>query len=510
MTLPENSEDKASSSNDDQDDETRRILKSIDSFEEVYNTYKSKSTQELSAPPSNQANGPDNLKAKTSSPAICTYSKCEENRAGTDPAHSNSVSPNFLKHIGVSYSHIRIESGGVRTQKGQAMDHRDYSLSEYPVCGPLCSWQSSAVCGQDLLHSVPNGKADLEMSQYRSGYTCGHSLPEANSGSNETIVNGPTAPEVSTCTMESYGHYCPKGPSVQPGSSCPCEHRNPGLLPDYYYQASAGHSMPAFGMDQTQRAGCGQNIGEKSQQSSAASGTHNHNMNGFDMRAFVNNYQPGIQECYAIDQQGVQRFSAQAQCLPFYPNYSQGIQRSYTNFNQEISLTDAQQTYPCQSVPQACSSALGAQQFYDCSIPGSEQYFPSPSLALPAPCNFGKRSALACDSIQAHSVYSSDYKPYSTNGNNFNHFPNGMDIGLAPESCHSYAPAETAGLVEMSAGGQDYGTRGGYPMELHAYPLSHMSYSTPHSFNMPASTSGYHQALGYGMATVCPKVSNGN
>jgi len=140
---------------------------------------------------------------------------------------------------------------------------------------------------------------------------------------------------------------------------------------------------------------------------------------------------------------------------------------------------------------QAFSSSFGAQQY--CSNDGlgtylayqnfqmltdfclgAQQIFSS-LMGMPSPNWFASNTGFMSDSLQNHTVYSSDYKPFSNDGNHFNHFPNGgMDMGLATEPCNIYGPAGSPGLVEMGNGGQVYGMGGACDMNMSAYPLSQM------------------------------------
>lgn len=95
-------------------------------------------------------------------------------------------------------------------------------------------------------------------------------------------------------------------------------------------------------------------------------------------------------------------------------------------------------------------------------------------MPMPASNFFGNNTGFISDTLHTQTVYSSDYKSFANEGNHFNHFPNGMDIGLAPESLPGYGQAGSPVLAEMSAGGQVYGMGGGCEMNMNSYPLSQM------------------------------------
>ncbi|XP_052844481.1 uncharacterized protein LOC128257490 isoform X2 [Drosophila gunungcola] len=451
-------------------------------------------------------------------------------------------------------SQFRIASSQVVEQKGQAMNYRDNNYGEYPVCSPTCSWQSSDTNGENLNPRVACGQGYLEstssssskMSQNGSYYSYGQSLPELDSASNETIVNEPRTD--SGCV----------GPGCAKDSCTYCQKANSGLeqqfnlgqeqqhmmpvpmgvdprtgLPVYCYSTpvcysgNAMYSMPNMPMPQSQRGGGGhqnEEIGNPFKASSSFSEngpSSYHNPSGFDMEAFMQKYQQSVQQCYATAQQslisqstGSQQSYATGQSQPYFNHFPQRTQQHYMQPKEgthQIFASSNQATQQFYESPnleyqqisgeqQAFSSPFGAQQYYANSSLGAQQYF-SPSMTMPATNFFGNNTGFTSDSLQTHTVYSSDYKPFACGGNHFNHFPNGIDIGLAAESCPVYGPVGTAGLAEMSTGGQVYGMGGVCEMNMNSYPQSQMSYSNPYSYEMPVSPPSYNHATNMAMAT---------
>nr|AAV37045.1 AT09606p [Drosophila melanogaster] len=554
---------------DEQDQEVRQILDSIESFEDVCKTFKSKSVQELNAQKTSEVPKSDQEKVHTSSSKYNSTPKTEKLISEADP---DSEYTRFLKQMSVRYSEFRIASGQVVQQKGQTMDYRDYNYSEYPVCQPSCSWQSFDPMTQDST----SGQREMESSSSSSpGQMCqnqygyGQSLPEAGSRSDETIVNDPSttssAPcesESPCCSKETCGCCCDIASSQQSGCS-QWDQTYPGQqqhifpvpmgvdpstgFPIYCYstplnyQGNAMYSMPGMQMDESQRGGGGQNnreTGTKCQTSSESSEENCHSNgdsasfhqspNNLDMEAFMQKYQKSVQQCYATAQQGIQQSFANAQSQPYFNNFAQGTQQFYNNgtegtrsmfagCNQAIQIGMHEMlgspNQDCQGMQQAFSSSFGAQQYCSNDGLGAQQIFSS-LMGMPSPNWFASNTGFMSDSLQNHTVYSSDYKPFSNDGNHFNHFPNGgMDMGLATEPCNIYGPAGSPGLVEMGNGGQVYGMGGACDMNMSAYPLSQMSYSSPYSYDMPCSTLNYNPASGIPMATPqmqASHISSGN
>ncbi|XP_032310210.1 uncharacterized protein LOC6493690 isoform X2 [Drosophila ananassae] len=581
MTPSGNNEDNADSLSDDPgEEENRRILNSIESFDDVHKTYKSKSAQQLGSQTKAVENcDTDQQKAKSSSSATCSSSlSSSEGKKGDTKAESDFTS--FLKDMSLRYSHFRIESGQGKQEPSQAMNYSNYSLT----CQPSCSWQ--AAVSQEQSPTVGETVTSaVEITQDGGYYTYGPSLPESSSASTETIVNqpticaAPTAPppsaEAPSCSLASGCCCCPMQPSEQPPTEYSYQQQqnayqgqqsmnwpmsvDPTTGMSYYVYPGNGMypmGLPTMGMNQAQNGGPppAQYTGEGGNNTTVASPSAQSANGGYDMESFMRKYQQSVQQCYATAQQGLQQTFAQvsAQSQPYFNNYGQGAQPYYVNPSQapphlhggankgmtsvsgsqhmfESNNQEAQPAPPSfQGMPQAFSSPLGAhafgspmgaQQFYSSSTIDAQSYFPqamsmpSPSMSMPAsslsmPASsfLGTSGGFANDSLQTQTVYSSDYKPYSTEGNHFNHFPNGMGIGLSLETCPGYSPAGTAGLAEMSTGGQVYGMGGGYEMDAGSYPLSHMGYSAPYNFDMPPLAAAYQQTQG--VAMVSPNVSN--
>jgi len=183
-----------------------------------------------------------------------------------------------------------------------------------------------------------------QMSQNSSYYSYGHSLPEVGSGSDETIVNRPSAPtltacENTCCSKDSGSCCCQIRESGQPNGFCHCNPGNPGQeqqlmpvpmgvdpntgFPIYCYSTpgnypgNAMYSMPAMQVDQMQRGGGGQhnlNMGTTSRGTSSssaesclpnvASASSNQNSNNSYMADFMRKYQKSVEQCYASAQQG--------------------------------------------------------------------------------------------------------------------------------------------------------------------------------------------------------------
>ncbi|KAH8267733.1 hypothetical protein KR026_004421 [Drosophila bipectinata] len=540
-----NTEDNAGYLSDDlEDEENRRILNSMESLVNVPKTYKSKSAQQLRTTAVAVENcDTDQQQAKSST---CSSSRSEEKKTDTN---SESDFTSFLKHTSLHYSHIRIASGQEEQVASQAMNYGNYNFSEWE-CEPCCSWQSAVTQQQAPTFNETVSSAD-EVTQDGGYYTnYGPSLPECSSASNETIVNQPTmcaAPtassmETPSCSLESGCGCSSMRPTEQPPAEYSCQQQNvyqgqqsmnlptsvdPSTGMAYYvYPGNGMYPAPAMGMNQSQNQYTNQPGGQYtggggSSAMSAGPSTTQGSNTGYDMDAFMRKYQQSVQQCYATAQQGLQQTFAQvnSQYQPYFNSYGQGTQPYYGNPIQGNSIilryfSEAQQPFSFQGMPQAFSvplgdqayfSPMGAQQFYSSSSIGAQSYYP-PTMSMPTSGYFGAGGGFGSDRLQTQTVYSSDYKPYCADGNHFNHFPNGRDIGLSPESCPGYSPVGTAGLAEISAGGQVYGMGGGYEMDAGSYPLSHMGYSGSYNFDMPPLSAGYQQAPG--VAMVSPNVSN--
>ncbi|XP_016955227.1 uncharacterized protein LOC108028094 [Drosophila biarmipes] len=541
MNTLEKNGDNTDSLDGEQDEEIRQVLNSIESFEDVCKTYKSQSAQELRAQNTSEIPKSDQEKVKTGSSENCSTPKPEKVNSEADP---DSDYTGFLKQMSVRYSKFRITSGQVIQQKGQTMDYRDYSYNEYPVGFPSCSWQSPDTSGQDLNTRIPCGQGQVEspssstqqMSQNSSYYSYGHSLSEVNSGSDETIVNRPSGPTVTTgenscCSKDSCGCCCRVRDPVQQTGGCHCDQGSPGqgqqLLPvpmgvdpstgfPIYccsipgnYPGHPTYSVPAMPMDQSLRGGGGQHtlsMGSSSRGASSstaesclpngAGASSNHDPSNFEMQDLMRKYQSNVEQFYASAQQGIQQSFANAQTQPYYNSFRQGNQSFYNNPNEGYQQmfgsfnTGNPAGPPYENTQQAFICPLGAQQYYNNPIPGFQQNFP-PSMAMLASNFFGNNTGFFTDSLQAQTVYSSDYKPFANDGNHFNHFPNGLDNGVTPESCPICGPAGTAGLAETGTGGQVYAMGGACEMNMNSYPLSQMSYSSPYSYEMPESSTSY-------------------
>nr|XP_043069879.1 uncharacterized protein LOC108120354 [Drosophila bipectinata] len=489
-----NTEDNAGYLSDDpEDEENRRILNSMESMGDIHQTYKSKSAQQLRTHPvAVESCDTHQQKAKSILSATCSSSRSEEKKCDTNLESDLS---SFLKHTSLHYSHIRISSGQEGQETSQAMNYGNYSFNA--ASEPCCSWQSAVTQQQapTLNETVSSADEVIQNGGYYTNY--GPSLPECSSASNETIVNqptmcaAPTAPSMETpsCSLES-GCCCS---SMRPTEQPPAEysgqqqnvyqgHQSTSVDPStgmayYVYPGNGMYPATAMGMNQSQNQYTNQHGGQYtgggvSNAMTAGPSTTQGSNAGYDMDAFMRKYQQSVQQCYATAQQGLQQTFAQvnSQYQPYLNSYGQGAQPYYVN-----------------------------------PIQGAQSYYP-PTMSMPASSYFGAGGGFGSDRLQTQTVYSSDYKPYCTDGNHFNHFPNGKDIGLSPESCPGYSPVGTAGLAEMSAGGQVYGMGGGYEMDAGSYPLSHMGYSGSYNFDMPPLSAGYTQAPG--VAMVSPNVSN--
>ncbi|XP_070136374.1 uncharacterized protein [Drosophila bipectinata] len=551
-----NTEDNAGYLSDDpEDEENRRILNSMESMGDIHQTYKSKSAQQLRTHPvAVESCDTHQQKAKSILSATCSSSRSEEKKCDTNLESDLS---SFLKHTSLHYSHIRISSGQEGQETSQAMNYGNYSFNA--ASEPCCSWQSAVTQQQapTLNETVSSADEVIQNGGYYTNY--GPSLPECSSASNETIVNqptmcaAPTAPSMETpsCSLES-GCCCS---SMRPTEQPPAEysgqqqnvyqgHQSTSVDPStgmayYVYPGNGMYPATAMGMNQSQNQYTNQHGGQYtgggvSNAMTAGPSTTQGSNAGYDMDAFMRKYQQSVQQCYATAQQGLQQTFAQvnSQYQPYLNSYGQGAQPYYVNpiqapppaymqgsanqASQQFygNTSQAQQPFSFQGMPQAFSvplgdqayfSPMGAQQFYSSSSISAQSYYP-PTMSMPASSYFGAGGGFGSDRLQTQTVYSSDYKPYCTDGNHFNHFPNGKDIGLSPESCPGYSPVGTAGLAEMSAGGQVYGMGGGYEMDAGSYPLSHMGYSGSYNFDMPPLSAGYTQAPG--VAMVSPNVSN--
>ncbi|XP_016979891.1 uncharacterized protein LOC108045176 isoform X2 [Drosophila rhopaloa] len=425
--------------------------------------------------------------------------------------------------------------------------------------------------GQGQLESASSSSGEIAQagSFYSYGKSLPEVGSESNETIvNEPRADTSSACVSSECSNDSCNYCCSMRQPSQPVGSCHYEQRNPGQehqlnlgqehqmmpvpmgvdpstgFPIYCYPApmnypgNAMYSMPVMQMDpnQAQRGGDGHNNVEIGSQSSAssssaenchpsmASASSNQNPTSFDMEEFMRKYQKSVQQCYATAQQGIQQSFANAQTQQYFNNSPQSTQQYYSNSNEgtnqrfassnqatqqycESPIQENQQSSVYQGMQQAFGSPLGAQQYYPSPSLGAQQYFP-PSMAMPANNFFGNNTGLMTDLLQTHTVYSSDYKPFANDGNHFNHFPNGIDIGLAPDSRPIYGPVGTAGVAEMSTGGQVYGMGGACEINMNSYPLSQMSYSSPYNYEMPASSPNYIQAPN--MVMTSPQFHTGN
>ncbi|XP_043648455.1 uncharacterized protein LOC122616931 isoform X2 [Drosophila teissieri] len=546
MNTSEKNDNDNGSLGEEQDQELRQILNLIESLDQTYKA-NSPSVQELSAQETSDLPKTDQEKVHTSSSKNNSTPKPEGLTSEADP---DSEYTRYLEQMSVRYSEFRIASGQVVQQKDQTMDLRDYNYSEYPVCQPSSSWQSSDpmtqdsisrnICGQEVMESsfCSPGQMSQNCNQYGQ---YGQSLPEAGSRSDDTIVNDPS--------ISSSAAY--EGPCCSKDACCCCSQEETGQqsgcsqwnqanlgqqeqiipvpmgvdpstgIPIYCYSTppsypgNAMYSMPAMQMGGSQRGDDGQNnrgTDRKSQASSESSeencpsnvdsASFNQSSNNIDMEAFMQKYQQSVQQCYATAQQGIQQSFASAQSQPYFNHFAQGAQQFYNNGSQAMFANPSQD---CQGMQQAFSSSFGAQQYYNNDCLGAQPFL-SPTMAMASSNWFASNAGFMNDSLQNHTVYSSDYKPISNDGNHFNHFPNGMGMGmdmgmgLAPEPCSIYGPAGSPGLVGMGNGGQVYGMGGACEMNMNAYPLTQMSYSSPYSYDMTGSTPNYVPASGVPVA----------
>jgi len=98
MNTSEKNDDNTDSLGGEQDEEIRQILNSIESFEDVCKTYKSKSAQELSAQNTSEIPKSDQEKVKTGFSENCSTPKLEKTNSEADP---DSDYTGFLKQMSV-------------------------------------------------------------------------------------------------------------------------------------------------------------------------------------------------------------------------------------------------------------------------------------------------------------------------------------------------------------------------------------------------------------------------
>ncbi|KAH8315621.1 hypothetical protein KR059_006547 [Drosophila kikkawai] len=505
----------------EKDEHTSKILKSMECFEDVHKPNVTKSSQEISLSKSSgsPASEEDNQRS--------LVSKSEEKDTESE---ANNDYTSFLKHMSVRYSHYLVELGEVKDKKGKKMDYSDYSCSECAACeGPSCSWQVPAENGQDCSSGAqmdyPPPMDMSEMSEDGHYYSYGKSLPNSQSGSDETIVNEPRRSPSQTsqnpaCSVNSF--CCPLR---RPGQKPVCYSCNQGYPSQEHFMSSSisppmevdpssgypyynypepgsypGMAMRSMGNMQLDQRGRG---GQKSEDTrsgspptsspSLAGGANNLNSSAFNMEEFMQKYQKSLQQCYATAQQGIQQTFAQANSQPFfsqpsqgnpqhYPTTNPGAQQMFANPNQATPQyydNTNQEAFP--DMQQAFNSPVDPQQFFNSSNLGGQSFMPT-SMSMQPPDIFGSNTGFISDTLHTQTVYSSDYKAFSNSGNQFNHFPNGIDIGLGPDSCPDYRPAGYPGLAEMGAGGQ---------ANMNSYPLSQMSYSSPYSYDMSSPSPGH-------------------
>ncbi|EDW29536.1 GL22715 [Drosophila persimilis] len=231
---------------------------------------------------------------------------------------------------------------------------------------------------------------------------------------------------------------------------------------------------------------------------------------------YVQKYNQSIQQFLATAEQNAQQSLAQAQAQAQHanPQVFNNLQPGMPPGLATAGAMGAQPYYP------------GLQEGFGNSSMGPPQYFPNAmSMGMPSlqpTALYGMNSASSSssssssssayygsqglsaggafnDSLQTQTVYSTDYKPFAAQGNNFNHFPNGIDIGLPADSCPAYGsvgpvPGPGAGVPpEMCS--QLYGMGMGMGMGMDvgnnsAYPLSQMSYASyPCEMPMPGAPS---------------------
>ncbi|XP_022208296.2 uncharacterized protein LOC111064815 isoform X2 [Drosophila obscura] len=572
----------ASSSDDSSDEieedlsENRQILKSIDSFEDLYKTYRPKVAQKL-----------------------------DQNSENIEPIYT--LEEDKSKRLSRHFSNYRIASGqGSGQQQGTVMAHQTYSFSEYPIC-------RNSSCAQMENDDMPQTSEGC----YWTSDAVGHSqaLPESGSRSEDTIVNRPGVCATSSvgeeqsntsaqccslgscccCRMPEQGNPGQELPSSGPMTFAPfpfmpmgmpmyCQGNggpetnglyampNQGLANGLYAMPNGGpapnggmyampasasgnvgmYAMPAaaaaMGMDQGsqgERGVAGQatsmaqsnadvNNCYPAQSPSAYSGMSNAAQPSASMGSYPvmpGAYQPSMAGPNA-DQNSQGPDAAAA--YEYVQKYNQSIQQYLATAQQNVqqSLAQAQQATPqvFNNLQQGIPGAMGAQPYYPGNQEGftnssmdPQQYFPQAmSMSMPSmnpTALFGMNAASSSssgsafyasqglsaggvinDSLQTQTVYSSDYKPIAAQGNNFNHFPNGIDIGLPPDSCPGFCTSGSgagpnAGVPpEMCSQlyGMGMGTGMGMGMDMgnnNSYPLSQMNYASyPCEMPMPGTT----------------------
>ncbi|XP_017058851.1 uncharacterized protein LOC108099738 isoform X2 [Drosophila ficusphila] len=534
---------------EEQDDENREALNSVKSVEDICKTNVSKSNLQLS--PKTDQEKVKSAPPTTCSIAIQELNNLEMDSDSDYTGFLEQMNVRYSQFRIASGQNVQQTGQGMDYRdysfSEYPVGYPSCSWESSELNGQDLTSQVSLGQSQVETPSCSN----QQTSQSNSFYSYERPLLENGSGSNETIVNKPSTPTFSACgnpglvskpntqTAASCGNPCfsqnsnaccyPMGQPGQPIRYCYSEQGNPGQeqqlmptpigvdpntgFPIYYYSSAVSYpgngmySMPPMQMERNQRGGGQHNMNMDSTSKAASSSSAENaidsnvasNQNSDDMETFMKKYQKCIRDYYASAQQGVQT-------QQYFNNFSQGTPQYYSNPNEaghqnfeglnqesqqdvlgarqffESSSQENGQSY--QMGQQSFGFPLGAQQYYNNS--GGQPFFP-PSMGTPRSNIFGNNSGFMSDSLQTQTVYSSDYRPFSNEGNHFNHFPNGIDIGLTPEPCPIYGPAATAGLAEMGTGGQVYGMGGACEMNMPSFPLSQMSYSSPYSFEMPAS-----------------------
>ncbi|SPP77016.1 uncharacterized protein LOC117579940 [Drosophila guanche] len=541
--MARSSDDSSDDENEENLSENRQILNSIDSFEELYKTYRPKDAN-IGPVPS------------------CSMLEKSENKS---------------KSLSRPFSNYRIALGqGSGQQQGTVMDHQGYSFSEYPICRN----SSRAQLATDAYMPHTSASECCYWSADAGGQSQA-ALPESGSRSEDTIVNHPGVCAAPTSAVgESQSHIstqcCPMGsccfcrmpeqgmpppqelsssgpmtyapfpfmpmgmPMFCPGNGGPAPNSGMYAMPNggpapnagmYAMQTSAsanGMYAAAMGMDQSSLAGqrglAGQAVNmsqsnaeiNNSYDTSSTSGYTQSTASMGSHPGMPAAYQPSMAGCGSQTDQSCQAPDAAA-AYEYVQKYNQNIQQYLATAQQNVQQSLAQAQHATPQVFNNLQPGMGAQPYYPgiqdgfSSSMGPQQYLPQPmSMSMPAmnpTAVFGMNAASSSayyaaaggainDTLQTQTVYSSDYKPIAAQGNNFNHFPNGMDIGLSPDSCSAFCAAETGtgagagpgAFVPPEMCSQLYGMS----MNMgnnQSFPLNQMNYASyPCEMQMPGTT----------------------
>ncbi|BFF97563.1 uncharacterized protein DMAD_05949 [Drosophila madeirensis] len=546
--MARSSDDSSDDENEENLSENRQILNSIDSFEELYKTYRPKDAN-IGPVPS------------------CSYLNKSEDK-------SNTLSRPF--------SNYRIASGqGSGQHQGTVMDHQGYSFSEYPICR-----NSSRAQIENDAYMPHTSASECCYWSADAGGQSQAALPESGSRSEDTIVNHPGVCATSTATVgESQSpistQCCPMGsccfcrmpeqgmpraqelpssgpmtyapfpfmPMFCPGNGGPATNSgmyarpatNGGMyaMPNgkpapnggmYAMQTSTsanGMYAAAMGMDQSslggQRGLAGQAVNTSQSNaeinnSCGTSSTSGYTQSTASMGSYPGMpgaYQPSMAGCGSQTDQNSQGLEAAA-AYEYVQKYNQNIQQYLATAQQNVQQSLAQAQHATPQVFNNLQPSMGAQPYFPgiqdgfSSSMGPQQYLPQAmSMSMPSmnpTAVFGMNTASSSayyastggainDTLQTQTVYSSDYKPIAAQGNNFNHFPNGMDIGLSPDSCSGLCAAGTGNGAGAGPGAfvppemcsQLYGMS--MNMGHQSFPLNQMNYASyPCEMQMPGTT----------------------